>query len=329
MGPVDSITRDEFRWASPELRQRLLANPVAVLADEGVTVSPGLPLPVIDGIVRIVWLLWVDGRIVPRHQFHIDPNDEGLLFGRGVWESTRTIGGVPWLWDEHLGRLRRTADVLDIAIDPSRLPDARQVTDYVRSLTSMEVVIRLNVTAGRIGRPGMVWMSAAVPPPPMASIRLRTAPTPVPKGHPQMMWKTFQYYRRLRVGKDASQAGFDSALLYDPDGNLLEAAHANIFLNLSGEWMTPAIGDGLFLPGTVRQHLLDRAPITIHERTIPRALLGEVREAFLTNSSVGIVPVSQIDDYVLPIGSKTQELSRWLEPKQQTGVGFRFVPGAR
>jgi len=329
MAPTNTTIRDEFLWASPDLRERLLANPVAVLADEGVKVAPGLPAEVIDGIVRIVWLLWVEGRIVPRHEFHIDPNDEGLLFGRGVWESTRTIGGTPWLWDEHLGRLRRTAEILDITIDPSRLPDARQVAQYVRSLTSMEVVIRLNVTAGRIGRPGMVWMSAAVPPPPIASIRLRTAPTPVPKGHPQMMWKTFQYYRRLRVGKDASSAGFDSALLLGPEGEVLEAAHANIFLRLADGWATPAIGEGLFLPGTVRQYLLDRAPVPFREMTIPQALLGDVREAFLTNSSVGIVPVSQIDDRILPIGSETQQLSRWLEPKPHVGPAFRFVPAAK
>jgi branched-subunit amino acid aminotransferase/4-amino-4-deoxychorismate lyase len=329
MGPTTATTRDDFRWASPDLRQRLLANPVAVLAEEGVKVAPGLPPQVVDGIVRIVWLLWVDGRIVPRHEFHIDPNDEGLLFGRGVWESTRTIGGVPWLWDEHLSRLRRTADALDIALDPGRLPTARQVTEYVRSLSPMEVIIRLNVTAGRIGRSGIVWMSAGILPQPIVSMRLQTALTPVPKGHPEMMWKTFHYFRRLRVGKDASQAGFDSALLLDPEGNVLEAAHANIFVRLDAGWATPAIGEGLFLPGTVRQYLLDRAPVPILERTIPRALLGEVREAFLTNSAVGIVPVTQIDDRTLPIGAETQELSRWLEPKPLTGPAFRFVPGPK
>jgi branched-subunit amino acid aminotransferase/4-amino-4-deoxychorismate lyase len=329
MGPMDSTRRDEFRWANPDLRQRLLSDPVAVLASEGVTVSPGLPLSVVDGVVRILWLLWVDGRIVPRDQFHIDPNDEGLLFGRGVWESTRTIGGIPWLWDEHLARLQRTAELLDVPVDPARLPDVRQVTEFVRFLTPMEVVLRLNVTAGRIGRAGLVWLSATLPPAPIPSIRLRTAPTPVPKGHPQMTWKTFQYYRRLQIGHDASKDGFDSALLLDPDGNLLEAAHANVFVRLPDGWATPAIGDGLFLPGIVRQHLLDRAPAAIEERTLPQALLGDVREAFLTNSSVGIVPVSQIDDRILPIGSETQELSRWLEPKPQVGAGFRFVPGAK
>ncbi len=90
---------------------------------------------------------------MPLDQFYIDPADEGLLFGRGVWESTRTIGGVPWLWPSHLDRLRRTADLLDIAVAPERLPDAKQVSEYTRALSTQEVVVRLNVTAGRGERP--------------------------------------------------------------------------------------------------------------------------------------------------------------------------------
>jgi branched-subunit amino acid aminotransferase/4-amino-4-deoxychorismate lyase len=285
---------------------------------------PGLPLTVADEIVRIVWLLWVDGRIVPRHEFHIDPNDEGLLFGRGVWESTRTIAGVPWLWQEHLDRLQKTAKILEFSVDAARLPTVRQVHEYVRTLTAMDVVIRLNATAGRIGRPGLIWMACALPPAPMPSIRLRTAPTPVAEGHPEMAWKTFQYHRRLRVGGEAGN-GFDSALLLDRAGNLLEAAHANVFVRLPDGWATPSIDEGLFLPGIVRQQLLKASPLPIQERTIPRSLLGEIQEGFLTNSSVGIVPISQIDERPIPTGRETRELAKWLLPHHSPGGEFRFV----
>ncbi|HEX4606824.1 MAG TPA: aminotransferase class IV [Urbifossiella sp.] len=316
---------DDFGWADPDLRQRLLTDPAAALAVEGVAIPPGMPARVVTDVVRIVWLLWVDGQLVPRGRFHIDPNDEGLLFGRGVWESTRTVGGVPWLWDLHLDRLRRTAALLDIPLDPARLPAAAAVSDYVRALTAMDVVIRLNVSAGRAGRPGTVWMSAALPPAKPVAVSLKSAPTPVPPGQPQLTWKTFQYSGRLRVGQDAAKAGFDSALLLDPNGNLLEAAHANLFIRLPDGWATPTAGDGLFLPGTVRRHLLDRSPVVIREQVVHRTLLGEVQEAFVTNSSVGIVPVARIDDRTYPVGEETMSLARWLEPKAPGGPDLRFV----
>lgn len=47
---------------------------------------------------------------------------------------------------------------------------------------------------------------------------------------------------------------------------------------------------------------------------IPRAFLGEVTEAFVTNSNVGIVPVTQIDDRSFPFGAETQQLQQWLRP---------------
>lgn len=286
----------------------------AVLKEHGLNLPADCPPRVLEEVVRIVSLLWLDGQIVPREKFWIDPADEGLLFGRGLWECTRTFGGVPWLWPLHLDRLRRTATLLEIEVAPERLPDSKQVTAFVRALTAMEVIVRLNVTAGRPGKPGIVWMSAALPPPPLASARLQSCRSPVLKGQPYLAWKTFQNGSRLRAGQLAQRAGFDSALLLDPEDHLLEASHANIFVRLPEGWATPAAEDGGLLPGTVRQHLLAHAPLPIREQPIPYARLSEVREAFLTNSNLGIVPVVQIDQQAYPIGGETRELMRWLWP---------------
>ncbi len=175
--------------------------------------------------------------------------------------------------------------------------------------------MRLNVTAGRPGKaPGLVWMSAALPPVPHASVRLQSRRTPVLKEQPYLAWKTFQYAERLRTGRQAVQAGFDSALMLDPNDNVLEAAHANLFVRLPEGWATPAVEGELFLPGTVRRHLLEKAPVPITEQTIPYAALAQVREAFVTNSNVGIVPVTQIDQFTFPVGPDTLSLIRWILP---------------
>ncbi|HEV3081408.1 MAG TPA: aminotransferase class IV [Gemmataceae bacterium] len=324
MNPQQSTPSDEFGWANPQLREQLLSDPASVLRDRGLNMPAELPLPIVHEFVRVAWLLWVEGNILPLDQFYIDPADEGLLFGRGVWESTRTIGGNPWLWPLHLDRLRRTAQLVCIDVALERLPDNNQVGEYVRALTGQDVVVRLNVTAGRPGKAGMVWMSAAPQPYYPSSLRLRTCLSPVQKGQAYLTLKTFQYATRMRIGQEASQAGFDTALLLDAEGNLLEAAHANLFVRLADGWVTPT-ADGGLLPGTVRQHLLERAPLPIRELIIPHARLGEVQEAFVTNSNVGIVPVAQIDTYSFPIGNDTLNLMRWLQPPSGAGSQYRFV----
>jgi branched-subunit amino acid aminotransferase/4-amino-4-deoxychorismate lyase len=324
MNPQQSATDDPLWWAGPQLKQQLARDPAAVLRDRGLNIPAELPPAIVHEFARVVCLLWLDGRIVPLDQFYIDPSDEGLLFGRGVWESTRTIGGVPWLWTAHLERLRRTAELLYIEFAPERLPNAEQVKEYVRALTAQDVVVRLNVTAGRPGKTGIVWMTAAPQPYPLSCIRLKTCRSPVEKGQPYLTMKTFQYATRLRIGQQATQTGFDTALLLDEAGNLLEASHANIFVRLPEGWATPA-ADGGLLPGTVRGYLLEKGPVPIRERMISQTLLGSIQEAFVTNSNVGIVPVTRIDEITLPIGSETQNLIRWLEPPAPSGVQYRFV----
>jgi branched-subunit amino acid aminotransferase/4-amino-4-deoxychorismate lyase len=308
----NGVQVDEFWWADQTLRQRLLTDPAAVLKERGINVPAGLPARTVNEAVRVVSLLWVDGNIVPIDKFYIDPSDEGLLFGRGVWESTRTIDGVPWLWDLHIGRLRHTAELLGIDVRPDRLPDSDQVSEFVRTLTTQDVIVRLNVTAGRPGKWGVVWMSAALEPFPTSSIRLKSSRSPAAKEEPYSVWKTFQYAGRLHVGNQAFQSGYDSALMLDPEGNLLEAAHANVFVRTPDGWATPTTNGGLVLPGTVRQYLLERAPLAIREQVIPYSWLSRMCEAFVTNSNVGIVPVAQIDDHTFPVGRDTKDLMRWL-----------------
>ena len=311
-GPTNSAPaswcKDFPRPRSSSLRA---ADPAAVLQEYGIDLPADCPARVVEEVARIATLVWSNGQIIRRENFHIDPCDEGLLFGRGVWECTRTHGGVPWLWALHIERLLRTANLLEIDVAPERLPNSEAVTNFVRALTAMDVVVRLNATAGRKGKPGTIWMNAVLPPAPVKSIRLQSRRGPVLRDQPYLAWKTFQYGGRLAAGQQARLAGFDSALLLDAEGNLLEAAHANIFVRLPEGWATP-VGNGELLPGTVRQHLLNQAPLPMREQTIPRALLSTIREAFLTNSNVGIVPIVQIDEQSFPIGPETQDLMRWL-----------------
>ena len=309
---------DPWSWADAPLKARLQADAPAVLKERGVTVPVDTPPAIVAEALRIVSLLWVEGQLTPLEGFRIDPSDEGLLFGRGVWESTRTVKGEPWLWESHADRMLQSAKMLAIDLAPERLPSRRQITDYARALTQQDVVIRVNASAGRPGGKGLVWMSAALLPVPSRPMRLKTTPNPIDKGQAYLTLKTFQYATRLRIGQMAGQAGFDSALLVDDAGNLQEASHANIFLRFPEGWLTPA-ADGGFLPGTVRHYLLHNSPLPIAEAVVPASRLGEASEIFVTNSNVGIVPVTAVDDHTYPVGQDTQGLINWLRPQVFVG----------
>ena len=311
---------DEFWWADPAHKQRLQSDPLSVLKERGITVDASFPIAAVHDLIRLTSLIWKDGKIVRADQFLMDPFDEGLLFGKGVWESTRTFDGSPWLWPLHLERLKQTATLLGIEIASGRLPDATAVKQFVQILTVQDVVLRLNVSGGRQGKPGTVWMSAGLIPAPILSYKLATGRNPLSHPSPYLVGKTFHYAARMYGAKPAWQSGFDSVLWLDTNDHLLESAHANIFVRLNDGWVTPSTESGLFLPGTVRHHLLKNAPLPIKEAPIPVAKLAEAKEVFVTNSNIGIVPVVLIDKHTYPIGAETKKMMEWLMPRRVAKV---------
>ena len=92
--------------------------------------------------------IWLEGRICPADDFRIDPTDEAVLYGRGLFETTRTWNGRPWLWNRHLERAMRTAEFIGVELKENDLPDVHQVIQFVESLGHEDRVIRLQIAAG-------------------------------------------------------------------------------------------------------------------------------------------------------------------------------------
>jgi branched-chain amino acid aminotransferase len=97
-------------------------------------------------------------------------------------------------------------------------------------------------------------------------------------------------------------AGVYTALLCDEDGFLLEGISSNFYALLDGEMRTAGAG---VLQGIAQQIVFEIAPAllpvrkdAVHRRDLPR-----LDEAFITSSSRGIIPIVQIDEYVLSGGS--------------------------
>ena len=61
-------------------------------------------------------LVYVDGRLLPRHEASVSVFDSGFVLGDGVWEGLRLHhGGIPFL-NQHLERLYEGAKAIDMDI---------------------------------------------------------------------------------------------------------------------------------------------------------------------------------------------------------------------
>ena len=102
----------------------------------------------------------------------------------------------------------------------------------------------------------------------------------------------------------AAARGFDDALFLGPDGEVREAAAANFFAIRQGQLCTP-VTDATILPGITRQWILAcarRLHVPICERRLRLADVLSADEAFVSSTTVELLPVVRVDDHTIGPG---------------------------
>ena len=100
----------------------------------------------------------------------------------------------------------------------------------------------------------------------------------------------------------ALDAGADTVVLSDAEGNVVEGPGFNIFCVRNGALVTPKEG---VLEGISRRTVIEIARalgVAVELRALPADELRGADEAFLTSSGGGVLPVTRVDDHVLGTG---------------------------
>jgi branched-chain amino acid aminotransferase len=232
-----------------------------------------------------MWLASVDGAVSAVEEARIPVTDEGLLRGDGGFEVIRVYGGRPFAFEEHLARLGRTCAGLRLEVDLDALrAEARAVVNEPESL------LRLVVTRG--GRRIAMGEPLPVRPPTARVATVTYAPTRVLNG-----LKTLSYAANMLAGRLAKEQGADEALLVTPHGRVLEGPTWTFFWVAGGRLHTPPLSDGI-LDSITRRHLLEACDVTEAPCTLDDVRAAE--EAFIGSSVREVMPISAVDDIVLP-----------------------------
>ena len=258
-------------------------------------------------------VVWLDGALIPREVASVSVDDMGFLYGAACFETMRAPAGTVFRLERHLDRLKSGLEALAVPPPPrATLREAVAATLDANAPGAGEdgavfgVRVRLTVSAGRgSGRPDLSAPSAptvlvvgeplTAPPGPT---RLAVASQRLDQHRPLREAKTANYLLSLLALAEARAAGCDEALILNHRGHVAEAATANLFVAVDGVLVTPPMDDGP-LPGVTREAVLECASasaIPVAERTLTLDDLASVDELFLTNSIVGVRPVSAVED---------------------------------
>ena len=105
--------------------------------------------------------------------------------------------------------------------------------------------------------------------------------------------KSINYLENLIEYEKAQNKGYNEAIFLNIEGNVAEGCTTNIFLVKNNKLITPKVSSGI-LPGVVRQWVIDN--YSCEEKYITKDELLHADEVFLTNSVVGIIKVSSIEE---------------------------------
>ena len=269
-----------------------------------------------------MWI-YLNDRFVREEEAVVSVFDHGFLYGDGVYETIRSYGRRIFMPDQHLVRLRRSADAIGLTIPipahqwPALLHEAMTRNDVGHEHTDAYLRITISRGAGDIGldpalcpTPTVVVMAKPLRPPSPEQYRhgvtlivaktRRNLPSAL---SPQI--KATNFLNNILAKREAIAAGAFDSILLNWESHLTECTISNLFFVRAGTLCTPALACGL-LDGITRDIVLSLAQelkIPVDQGHFGVAEIYSANECFLTNTSMEVMPVTMVDGHPIGKGS--------------------------
>ena len=251
----------------------------------------------------------------------IPMNDRVVYFGDGVYEATFVKNHNIFALPEHLDRLYRSLNILEIPYEVTREDLTNELQKMVNLMDSEEThLLYWQITRGT-GHRDHVFPEDSKPnllitvrPIPMKDIYSKTYKLISIEDIRFMMChvKSLNLIPSVIANQRAKEAGCDEAVFHR--GNrVTECAHSNISILKDGVFQT-APTDNFILPGITRKHLIEIAReknIPVLEQPFTMEELFQADEVIVTSSSALCVRALELDGKA--IGGKDLQTLRILQ----------------
>lgn len=246
------------------------------------------------------------------------PVDDHLVHrGDGVFEAFRTIENNFYLLNEHLERLRFSAQSVGLPV-PWSNDDIKAILFQLRDLAKeSHLMFRLFVSRGSGGFttnpyecPQSHLTIVACQFKPMAAEKYQTGvaigrSALLQKPEPFAGIKSCNYLPNVLMKKEAVDRKLDFVVAFTEKDFLTESSTENIFLlSDKNELLHPRYGS--ILRGTTLRRCLDLAQsklnLKVIETEITEAMLLSAKEVFMAGTTLDILPVSRYEQHAYPVG---------------------------
>ena len=275
--------------------------------------------------------IWMNGELVDWADAKVHVGVHGLHYGSGVFEGIRCYdtpkGPAVFRLREHMQRLHNSAKLLHMQI-PFSVDELFAATHEVLGANGLpECYIRPIAFYG-YGQLGVAardnpvetvimswpWGSYLGDEGLLNGIRVKISSWQrvPPNVVPHVSKATGVYLNSLLAVTEATNAGYDEAILLTPEGTVADGSGENVFVVKDGVIYTPDLSTGI-LPGITRDTITQIASDlghTVVEKSLNRSDQYLADEVFMTGTAAEVTPIRSVDDHELGVGDVTRAIQK-------------------
>ncbi|MGB0452520.1 MAG: aminotransferase class IV [Bacteriovoracaceae bacterium] len=281
----------------------------------------------------------INGIVVPLENAKISVFDRGFLYGDSIYESLITIEGKIFRFDKHLGRLKRSANLMGMEISYTDEEIENFIKETINQSQTKNLRVRLVVTRGTSEEPNLDptlstennivvmayerklnpswWYEKGV------EVIIADVQRVSPKSVDPNI-KSGNYLNNVLAYKQAKEKNAFEAIMLNQSGFVTEATTSNVWMVKDNIICTPPIHEGL-LGGLTRETILELAKakgLSIEEKPIRPQELLSADECFLTSTARFVVPIIKVDEITIGNGEPGPISKRLLELLKEEAFSY-------
>lgn len=223
------------------------------------------------------------------------PLSDGVMYGYGLFETIRVSGLKPEYLEDHILRLKKGLDALQIRFTYSD----EKIKEYALGLirrNGFNGALKIAVIKNKNQSDLVMMMKNSVYHYHQYKKGFKVKISDVKRNSTSniVKYKTINYLENLLEFKKAKEEGFDEVLFFNERGFLSEGGISNIFIVKNNNIMTPSLDQGL-LNGIIRNRIVTDKRFNVREEKITMKMLKEADLIFLTNSLMRVMPVKEVE----------------------------------
>ena len=281
--------------------------------------------PVVPSMADRDGKIWMDGQMVDWRDAKIHVLTHTLHYGCGAFEGVRaynTVGGTAiFRLQEHTDRLFNSAKILRMQMPVTKEELNQAQIDVVKANNLESCYLRPLVWIGdkklgvspkgnTIHTMVAAWAWGAYLGEEGLKRGIRVKTSSYTRHHVNITMTQAKavsnYSNSILANMEATDDGYDEALLLDSAGFVSEGAGENIFVIKDGVVYTPDLSAGA-LNGITRNtilHICEDLGLKLVQKRITRDEVYIADEAFFTGTAAEVTPIRELDRLTIGIGSR-------------------------